>query len=110
MTVLRIFLAAAWLAIAYVTIRAVSELGVTGGNIFFSDFSQPWRAQFNTDFGVHLLLVGGWIFYREKSPVAGGLCGIGAIFLGGFFSMAYILVATIRAKGDARVILLGNNA
>jgi hypothetical protein len=61
MTVLRIFLAVAWLTIAYVTIRAVSQLGVAGGNIFFGDFSQPWRAQFNTDFGFHLLLMAGWI-------------------------------------------------
>jgi hypothetical protein len=110
MTLLRIFLAVAWLVIAYVTVRAVSQLGVAGGNIFFSDFSQPWRAQFNTDFGFHLLLMAGWIFYREKSTVAGVLCGMGAIFLGGFFSMAYILVATIRAKGHARVLLLGNHA
>ena len=108
MTLLRMFLVVAWLVIAYVTVRAVSQLGLAGGNIFFSDFNQPWRAQFNTDFGFHLLLMAGWIFYREKSPLAGALCGIGAVLLGGFFSMAYILIATIRAHGDMRVLLTGN--
>jgi hypothetical protein len=110
MAVLKIFLAAAWLVTAFVTARAVSQLGVGAIAIFFSDFSQPWRAQFNTDFTFHLLLIGGWVLYREESRRTGILCGIGVILVGGLFSMAYLFIAIIRAKGDVRVLLLGNNA
>ena len=85
MTVLKIFLATAWLVIAFITARAAARLGVGAIAIFFSDFSQPWRAQFNTDFTFHLLLIAGWVLYREKSRRTGVLCGIGVILVAAFF-------------------------
>ena len=79
-------------------------------DIFMRDFSHPWRAQFNTDFSLHLLLMALWILYREKSLFRGIPFATLSIVVGGAFSLAYILVATFAAKGDFRRLLLGGRA
>lgn len=64
-----------------VTWRAVAEMGVAGGTVFFSDFSQPWRAQF------------------------AALCAFG-----GIFTLPYLFASLLRSQGDARALLLGSHA
>ena len=111
MQIFRGFLAIAWLAMTWVSIQAVATMGAhTAGDVFFGDMAHPWRAQFNTDFGVHLLLMAGWIAYREKSLVRGIPFGLLAILLGGVFSFAYLFLATFAARGDWKVLLLGRRA
>jgi len=105
----RLFVLAIWVALLAVTWRAVSELGLGGGNVFFADFSQPWRAQFNTDLSLHILLFAVWVFWREHSKLLGLVCAVFCA-LGGIFTFLYILVAVSRARGDARVLLLGAHA
>ena len=55
-----------WILIVGITWHAVQELGRDGGMVFVTDFSHPWRAQFNADFSMHLLLFAIWVFWREK--------------------------------------------
>ena len=110
MTALRIVVGIAWITVLVVSVRAIQQLGVDGVNIFFDDFAQPWRAQFNTDFSAHLLLMAMWIFYREPQRWLGVLGAVLAICFGGAFSLAYVLVATFRARGDTRQVLLGKHA
>jgi hypothetical protein len=111
MTLLKAYLIICWLVVAYVTVWAVREMGAgAAGEVFLRDLSHPWRAQFNSDFFFHLLLIAGWVWYREPHPVARPLCALGSIFGGSLFSFAYILVATLRAGGDPRRLLLGRHA
>jgi hypothetical protein len=64
----RLALAVAWLVILWISFQAVSRMGFgVAGGVFIGDFAHPWRAQFNGDFAIHLLLVAAWIIYRSKS-------------------------------------------
>ena len=114
MVVTRLFqllLIAAWLVLMVVSVNAVSALGLAaGGSTFLDDFAHPWRAQYNTDFGIHLLLVAAWMVYRTRPLALGLLSGLGAIMLGGAFTFAYLAVVSLRAKGDMRKVLLGARA
>ena len=106
---LQVFVLAIWVVLLAVTWRAATELGLDGGNVFFSDFSHPWRAQFNTDLALHLLLFAVWAFWRERSRLLGLACAV-LCSLGGIFTFLYLLVAVYRARGDTRVLLLGAHA
>jgi hypothetical protein len=108
MGLLRGYLVVAWVLLAAITAHAVMTLGAAGGNVFFTDFSQPWRAQFYTDFTLHVLPIAAWMIWREQSKVVGILCAVGAA-AGGLFTLLYLLVATYRARGDVRALLLGRH-
>jgi len=105
----RIFLLVMWLVLLAVTWRAVAELGMGGGMVFLSDFSQPWRAQFNTDFSLHILLFAVWVFWREHSKLVGAACAV-LCALGGVFTFPYLFASVLRSQGDVRSLLLGSHA
>ena len=108
MTVFRLLLVLLWLVIAAVTVNALIDQGLAAAPItFISDLAHPWRAQFYADLEAHLLLVGAWMIYRERSRGVGIACAMLTLLLGALFSLAYVLAASIRARGDARVLLLG---
>ena len=48
-----------------------------------------------------------WVAWRHRFSGAGLALGLLALFGGAFFLTAYLLVASVRAKGDATVLLLG---
>jgi hypothetical protein len=111
MQILRAILIVGWLLVLWITMHAIQAMGASAsGDIFMRDFGHPWRAQFNTDFSFHLLLMALWILYREKSLIRGIPFAVLSIVGGGAFSLAYILVATFVAKGDIRRLLLGDCA
>ena len=111
MQALRGFLFVVWVLIIGVTVYAVLREGFNWPAVFFGDlFGHPWRSQFNTDFLIHLLLLAGWVFWREESKVKGAIYGFLSIFLGGMFGFIYILVSSISAKGDPKKMLLGYHA
>jgi hypothetical protein len=105
----RALLCVGWAILLWVSIRAVAAMGLgTAGTVFISDFGHPWRAQFNTDFTLHLLLMAAWMIYRSKNWVVGVVCAVLTMNLGGMFTLAYVLVVSIQAKGDIRKLLLGS--
>jgi hypothetical protein len=106
MTLFRTALVVAWLAIVAVTVNAISSLGLADGKLFITDFAHPWRAQFNGDFSLHLLLMMAWIAYRERKPVRAVALAL-PVVLGSLYTLPYIFVATFRAKGRFDVLLLG---
>ncbi|MDX6259520.1 MAG: hypothetical protein QOH84_1208 [Kribbellaceae bacterium] len=106
MTAFRTALVVAWLVIGGVTVNAISTLGVAGGKLFITDFAHPWRAQFNGDFSVYLLLMMGWIAYRERKPLRAVVLAL-PVVLGSLYTLPYIFVATFRANGRFDVLLLG---
>lgn len=75
---------------------------------FVSDLAHPWRVQFYADLELHVLLVAAWIAYREPSLARGLACAAATMVMGALFSLAYILVESIRARGDAETLLLGS--
>jgi len=105
---LRLFLAASTVAIFAITIFAVVAAGVNWPAVYFGDLVRmDWRSQFNADFLIHLFLLATWISWREGFTAKGFLYGFLSIFLGGMFGFPYLLVATYKAQGDPRRILLG---
>jgi hypothetical protein len=109
MTVFKALVAIAWLVLIYVSYQAVAAMGLApAGTVFIEDFAHPWRAQFYTDFSLHILLVAAWILYREKRWWVGVPCAVLAGFCGGAFSLLYVLAAIFRAGNDPRRLLLGD--
>ena len=108
MNLLRGFLIIGWLLLVAVTFNAITALGLDGGKVFIEDFAQPWRAQFNTDFLLHVLPITAWVFWREQSKLTGLLCAVGTTF-GGVFTLLYLFITTFREQGDIRRVLLGNH-
>lgn len=109
MNIFRTALGIVWLVLMVISVRAVQQLGLDGMNIFISDFSQPWRAQFYTDFSIHLVLIVLWIIYREPNRWVGIVCAALAGMLGSVFTLAYLFIATFRSDGDFRKLLLGRH-
>lgn len=109
MILLRAYLILGWLLLGGITVWAISSLGLDGGKVFFDDFAHAWRAQFYTDFLLHVVPVTAWVVWREPSRTVGLLCGLGTLF-GGMFTLLYLLAATYRAGGDPRKLMLGRHA
>jgi hypothetical protein len=111
MTIFRIFLVLAWIAVLVVTVQAVGSQGLgAAGDMFFADLtSGTWHAQFGADFAGHLLLMAAWVAWRHKFSILGCVLGVLCVLGGGFISFMYILVASITAKGNVTGLLLGAN-
>ena len=107
----RLLLVLAWLLIAAVTLWALFELGLLAlPRTFIADFAHPWRAQLYLDLELQLIVFAAWTVWRERSLGAGFACAAATMLLGALFTLPYLLVASIRAKGDMRRLLLGSRA
>lgn len=107
-TLLKLLLGIFTIVIYVVSFLAVKKLGMAEGMIFVSDFSHPWRAQFNTDFSLHIVLIALWVFWREQNVLAKVLCGLGC-FMGGLFTFPYLIVSLVRCDGDVLGLMLGQH-
>jgi hypothetical protein len=76
--------------------------------VFFGDMAaMTWPGQFNTDFMGFLILSGLWTAWRHHFSPLGLLLGLIAVFGGMMFLTIYLLVVSLAAKGDVKVLLLG---
>jgi hypothetical protein len=104
----KMLLLAGWAAILAITLWATATMGLAGAaTTFLGDLGHPWRLQFYADLELHLLVVAAWIVWRERSLALGILAAAAAILLGALFTFPYLLVASLRAGGDVRKLLLG---
>ena len=96
---------------AVLTIYTVMVIGAEGWNllgVFFADMAKmQWPGQFNLDFMLMLTLSGLWVAWRHHFSAAGLGLGVLAFFGGALFLSIYLLIQTLRTKGDMRVVLLG---
>lgn len=69
-----------------------------------------WRSQFNTDFIIYLVIVATWISWREGFSSKGHAFAVLSVVMGGMFSFPYLLLATYRAKGNPKDLMLGVHA
>jgi hypothetical protein len=110
LTIFRGALLVAWLVLVWITILAGQKLGFDkAGDFFFGDMAHPWRAQFNMDFGFHLLLVAAWMIWSSKNRVLGLLFGLLAITCGAVFTFAYLFAQTFRNDGNINAVILGRH-
>ena len=110
MTAFRVLLLAVLLAIAGYTAVVISHHGMGLLAIFFGDMAAlAWPGQFNLDFLSLLTLSALWVAWRHRFSAVGLMLGLLAFFGGGLFLSAYLLVATGRARGDMKKVLLGES-
>ncbi len=76
--------------------------------IFFGYMvSLTWPGQFNFDFMCFLLLSGLWLAWRHHFSPGGVLLGLVGVFGGIMLLAPYLLLASFKANGDIKVLLLG---
>lgn len=94
--------------LAAYTAVVINNHGLGLLQVFFSDMAaMGWPGQFNLDFLSLLTLSGLWVAWRHRYSGAGLVLGLLAVFGGGMFLTAYLLVVSLQARGDMREILLG---
>jgi hypothetical protein len=108
MIAFRTFLVVVFLVIAGYTLVVIANHGLNLLPVFFGDMKKmQWPGQFNLDFMCMLLLAGLWVAWRHQFSVAGVVFGLVGVFGGALFLSAYLLVESIRTKGDMRRLLVG---
>ena len=109
--ILRAGLVAAWVLLLLVTIHASRTGGANGWIAAFAQgLREPWPAQFDTDFTIHLCLMAVWLCVRERTLAWGVLWAVLALVGGSLFSLPYLFVLSFRVEGDWRRFLLGQYA
>lgn len=68
-----------------------------------------WQGQFNLDFAFYLVLSAIWLVWRHRFSRAGFGLAMLSVFGMAFFA-PYLLIQTLRARGDVQQVLLGANA
>jgi len=110
MTAFRALLITLWACIAGYTAIVMADHGLGLLPIFFGDMAKMgWPGQFNLDFMCMLTLSGLWVAWRHRFSGAGLALGVLAAFFGAFFLTAYLLLASLQAKGDVAELLLGKS-
>ena len=108
MIAFRALLVLMFVALATYTAMVINTEGWELLSIFFSDMAKmQWPGQFNLDFMLMLTLSGLWVAWRHQFSAAGLGLGVLAFFGGALFLSVYLLIQTLRTKGDMRVVLLG---
>lgn len=105
---LRIFLGVFLLALIVYTGVVVARHGPNLLPIFFGDIAaMTWPGQFNFDFFGFLMLSALWTAWRHDfSPLGLGLAVL-ALFGGMSFLTIYLIVVSLQAKDDVKVVLMG---
>lgn len=108
---LRILLALQFLAIAAYTAVVAANHGTDLFTVFLGDIAKlGWAGQFNLDFFCMLMLSALWVASRHRFRPVGLLLGLGALFGGSLFLCAYLIWASLAARGDFAALLTGENA
>ena len=104
----RVLLAIFIIVIISFTCVVISNHGWTLLPIFFGDIAtMTWPGQFNFDFMCFLILSGLWLAWRHHFSVGGLVLGVVGVFGGIMLLAPYLLIASYKANGDAKILLLG---
>jgi len=104
----RLFLVAAFVAIAFYTVLTVAAEGWNLFPAFFMAIAAVnWQGQFNFDFSTYLLLSAIWVAWRHQFSAPGLALALVASVGGMLFLSAYLLVVSFRTGGDVNAMLLG---
>jgi hypothetical protein len=106
----RILLAIFIIAIISFTGVVISNHGWNLLPIFFGDMAaMTWPGQFNFDFLCLLTLSGLWIAWRHHFSLGGLALGVLGLFGGIMVLAPYLLIASYKANGDEKILLLGRD-
>ena len=109
MTAFRALLIAIFASIVIYTVAVSAEHGMGLFPIFFGDIAEVgWPGQFNLDFLGMLIFSGFWMAWRNDFTPVGLLLGLCGLFLGAPFLSLYLLVLSVRTRGDVARMLLGD--
>ncbi len=104
----RVLLAAILIVIVVYTVFVVAEHGFNLVPVFFGDIARMgWPGQFNLDFLGMLMLSGLYLAWRHHFTAPGLALGLLGLVGGAPVLTAYLLVASLQARGDVAVLLLG---
>ncbi|WP_264425648.1 DUF1475 domain-containing protein [Novosphingobium sp. KCTC 2891] len=96
----------AWLTLFTLSANAIRQMGYdAAGAVFLGDFVHPWRAQFNADFSIHLLLMAAWMVWRSRSWAVGLVWGLLTICMGALFLLPYLALAWWRSGSFAGALI-----
>jgi hypothetical protein len=110
MLAFRILLLSMLSAVLIYTGVVVSTQGWNFMPVFLADLlALKWPGQFNLDFTCLLMLSGLWMAWRHRFSPWGLVLGGGMLVGGTPLLSSYLLVASIQAQGDVRVLLLGQD-
>jgi len=88
-----------WALLLFKSIMAMQSQDLSPtAHYYGAMLKNTWQGQFNFDLWIHTVVLGGWMFYREKSRVVGLICALATIYFGALFSLLYLISAFIRAK------------
>lgn len=108
MTVLRVFLIFAFLAVAIYTVKVGLGHGWDLAAVFLGDLTAVnWSGQFNLDFLTYLWLSALWIAWRHEFSPPGIALALMASVGGMLFLALYLLVISFQTNGDLKSLLLG---
>ncbi|GAB5455846.1 MAG: hypothetical protein Hens2KO_20750 [Henriciella sp.] len=108
MTVLRIFCIAAFVCLAFYTLKTGMGHGWDLASVFLADVTAfNWSGQFNLDFLTYLWLSALWLAWRHHFSPIGIVLALIASVGGMLFLAIYLLVVSFRANGDLHTVLMG---
>ncbi len=108
MKLLRAYLILFFVCLTGYTLLVASNHGWNLLPIFFENIAQmSWSGQFNFDFMGFLGLLGIWVAWRHQFTGGAIALGVVAFFGGMMFLAPYLFWASVQAKGDVKVLLLG---
>jgi len=111
MMILRIVAIFYFVAVAALTVAAVSDTGWNLVEVFVGNIAaMNWSGQFNVDFAAYLTLSAIWIGWRHKFSTGGILLMPLAQVGGILFLTPYLLWAIADAKGDPVKLLIGDRS
>ena len=103
-----------YLVILFVSLGAYTLVGGLnhGWNlmpVFFADIAaMAWPGQFNFDFLTFLTLSAFWLAWRHRFSAGGLALGVSGLFGGMMVLAPYLIGASLKVKGDVKVLLLGS--
>lgn len=106
----RVLVTVLFVGIIGYTIMVVSNYGWNFFPTYISAIAEgSWQGQFTVDFSFYLLLSAVWITWRHRySPLGFAMGGL-ALIGGMMFFAPYLLLASIRARGEITPFLLGSD-
>jgi hypothetical protein len=107
----RLLLSLMLLAVVAYTGIVIAHHGIGFLPVFLGDIAEMgWPGQFNLDFLCMLVLSALWVAWRHRFSAGGLALGALALVAGAPFLCGYLLVHSVRCRGDVRVLLLGAQA
>ncbi len=108
MILFRALLVMMLIVLSVYTAIVIANHGINLLAVFFGDIAaMAWPGQFNLDFLGFLMLSAIWTAWRHQFSPAGLGLGVLAFFGGMMFLTIYLLIVSLRTKGDIRAMLLG---